>query len=161
MSRGKALLFLSRTSTLGGGGGQPTRRPSLPPEKTRYPLYRRLRGPQYRSGRAENFIPSGIRSRTVQPTVSRYTNWATRPTTFLSNLLQMLKELDVIEIIPLFPQSNRKEFHQTWKNISRTRLSISIFLIYSSVLSLTQIKSIRWESIKSWKLGGMRGHGLV
>jgi len=31
-------------------------------------------GPQGRSGRAENLVPTGIRSRTVQPVVSRYTD---------------------------------------------------------------------------------------
>ena len=40
---------------------------TLPPGKTRYPFYRRLGGPQGRSGRAENLVPTGIRSRTVQP----------------------------------------------------------------------------------------------
>ena len=40
---------------------------TLAPEKTRYPLYRRLGGPQGQSGRAENLVPTGIRSRTVQP----------------------------------------------------------------------------------------------
>ena len=40
---------------------------TLPPGKTRYPLHRRLGGPQGRSGRAENLVPNGIRSRTVQP----------------------------------------------------------------------------------------------
>ena len=39
---------------------------TLPPGKTRYPLYRRLGGPQGRPGRAENLVPTGIRSRTVQ-----------------------------------------------------------------------------------------------
>jgi len=29
---------------------------TLPPGKTRYPLYRRLGGPQGRSGRAENLV---------------------------------------------------------------------------------------------------------
>jgi len=53
---------------------------TLPPGKTRYPFYRRLGGPQGRSGRAENLVPTGIRSRTVQPLVSRYTDWASRPT---------------------------------------------------------------------------------
>ena len=45
-----------------------TARPSrtLPPGKTRYPFYRRLGGPQGRSGRAENFVSTGIQSRTVQ-----------------------------------------------------------------------------------------------
>jgi len=52
---------------------------TLPPGKTRYPFYTRLGGPQGRSGRAENLVPTGIRSRTVQPIVSRYTEWATRP----------------------------------------------------------------------------------
>jgi len=40
---------------------------TLLPEKTWYPFYRRLGGPQGRSWRAENFVPTGIRSRTVQP----------------------------------------------------------------------------------------------
>ena len=35
---------------------------SLPSGKTRYPLYRRLGGPQGRSGPAENVAPLGIRS---------------------------------------------------------------------------------------------------
>jgi len=33
---------------------------TLLPGKTRYPLYRRLGGPQGRSGRAENLVPNGI-----------------------------------------------------------------------------------------------------
>jgi len=40
---------------------------TLYPGKTRYLLYRRLGGPQGWSGRAENLVPTGIRSRTVQP----------------------------------------------------------------------------------------------
>ena len=53
----------------------------LPPGNTRYPFYRRLGGPQGRSGRAENLVPTGIRPRTVKPVVSLYTDWATRLTT--------------------------------------------------------------------------------
>jgi len=53
---------------------------NLPPGKTRYPFYRSLREPRGRSGRAENLVPAGIRSRTVQPVVSRYTDWATGST---------------------------------------------------------------------------------
>ena len=49
-------------------------------QQNRYPFYRRLGGPQSRSGRAENLVPTGIRSRTFQPVVSRYTDWATVPT---------------------------------------------------------------------------------
>jgi len=51
------------------GDGWSAARPgrTLPPGKTRYPLYRRLDGPQGRSGRAEYLVPTGIRFRTVQP----------------------------------------------------------------------------------------------
>ena len=52
---------------------------TLHPGKTWYPSYGRLGGRQGRSGRAENLVPTGIQSRTVQPVVSRYTDWATRP----------------------------------------------------------------------------------
>ena len=45
------------------GDEWPAARPgrTLPPGKTRYPFYRRLGGPQGRSGRAENLVPTGIR----------------------------------------------------------------------------------------------------
>ena len=51
------------TAALEGGewsAARPGR--TLPPGKTRYPLYRRLGGPQGRSGRAEILAPTGIRS---------------------------------------------------------------------------------------------------
>ena len=54
---------------------------SLPPGKNRYSLYRRLSGPQGRSGQVRKIsLPPGFDPRTVQPIGSRYTNWATRPT---------------------------------------------------------------------------------
>ena len=56
-----------------GWGVSPTPRPPLPPGKTRYPFYRRLVGPQSRFGWAENLVPTRIRTRTVQPIVSRCT----------------------------------------------------------------------------------------
>ena len=58
---------------------------TLPPGKTRYPFYSRLGGPQGQSGQAENLVPTGIRSQTVQPVVCRYTDWATRPITVRSS----------------------------------------------------------------------------
>jgi hypothetical protein len=49
----------------------------LPQGKTRYPLYRRLGGPQDRSGRVWKISPpSGFDPRTVQPVTSRYTDYA-------------------------------------------------------------------------------------
>ena len=77
------------TAALEGGewsAARPGR--TLSPEKTRYPFYRRLDGPQGRSGRAENLVPTGIRSRTVQPVVRRYTEWATGPTIVNSSKLK-------------------------------------------------------------------------
>ena len=53
---------------------------TLSPGKKRYPFYRRLGGSQGRSRRVENLVPTGIRSRTVHPVVSRYTGCATWPT---------------------------------------------------------------------------------
>jgi hypothetical protein len=53
---------------------------TLSPGKTRYPLYRRLGGPHGQSVRAWKISPTpGFNPRTVQPVVSRYTDWATRP----------------------------------------------------------------------------------
>ena len=50
---------------------------ALPPGKTRYALYRRLGGPQGRSGRARKISPPpGFDPWIVQPVASRYTDWA-------------------------------------------------------------------------------------
>jgi hypothetical protein len=59
----------------------------LLPGKTQYTLYRKLGGPQGRSGRvrkislpyqdfAENFPPPGFDPRTAQPVAIRYTDWS-------------------------------------------------------------------------------------
>ena len=56
-----------------GMGGQRHAPATLPPGNTRYPLYRRLGGPQGRSGRARKISPPpGFDPRTVQPVASRY-----------------------------------------------------------------------------------------
>ena len=63
------------TAALEGGewsAARPGR--TLPTGKAWYLFYMRLGGPQGRSGQAENLVPTGIRSRTVQPVVSRYTD---------------------------------------------------------------------------------------
>jgi hypothetical protein len=58
----------------------PSSEQTLSPGKTRYPLYRRLGGAQGRSGRVRKISPpQGFDPRTVQPVVSHYTDWATRP----------------------------------------------------------------------------------
>ena len=48
---------LSLTSALDGVRGQLHARAPLPPVETRYPLYRRLGGPQGRSGRERKISP--------------------------------------------------------------------------------------------------------
>ena len=70
------------TTALEGGEGLASRPGRyLPPGKTRYPLYRRLGGPQGRSGQVRKTSPPpGFDPRTVQPVASRYTDYATRPT---------------------------------------------------------------------------------
>jgi hypothetical protein len=63
-----------------GVGGQRHALAALPPGKTRYPLNRRLGGPQGRSGQVRKISPPpGFDPRTVQPVASRYTDWANRP----------------------------------------------------------------------------------
>ena len=60
-----------------GVGGQHHAPAALSPGKTRYPLYRRLRGTQGRSGRVRKISPpSGFDPRTVQLVASRYTDYA-------------------------------------------------------------------------------------
>ena len=77
--RYSSTLFL--TSALEGGEGSASRPGrSLPPGKTRYPLYRRLGGLQGRSGQVRKIsIQPGFDPRTVQHVGSRYTDYATRP----------------------------------------------------------------------------------
>jgi hypothetical protein len=73
-SRGIALLFLDHGLE---GRERSASRPglSLPPGKTRYPLFRRLGGPQDRSGQVRKISPPPeFDPRTVQPVASRYTD---------------------------------------------------------------------------------------
>ena len=56
-----------------GVGGQQHAPATLPAGKTRYPLYRRMGGPQGRSGTVRKTSPPpGLDVRTVQPVASRY-----------------------------------------------------------------------------------------
>jgi hypothetical protein len=79
MSRGgvEVSSTLSLTSALNGVVGQRHASAILLPGKNLVPLYKRLGGPQGRSGRARK-ISSQTRfdPRTVQPVASHYTNWA-------------------------------------------------------------------------------------
>jgi hypothetical protein len=82
------------TTALEGDEGSATRPGrSLPPEKTRCPLNRRLGGPQGRSGQVRKISPSPeFDSRTVQPVARRYTDYATQTTIWrvAANILNKL-----------------------------------------------------------------------
>jgi len=89
VGRGIALLFHDRGTRRAVSGQQHAPATLYPLGKTWYPFYRRLGGPQDQSGRAENLIPTGIRSWTVQPVVIRYTDWSTWPTNDVPILLKI------------------------------------------------------------------------
>jgi hypothetical protein len=82
-SRGIALLCFIDLGTRRGEGSASRPGCFLPPEKTRYSLYRRLGGPQSQCGQVRKISPPPVFDpRTVQPVASRYTDCATRPTLF-------------------------------------------------------------------------------
>ena len=91
---------------------------TLPPGKTRYPLYRRLGGPQGRSGRAENVVPTGIRSRTIHPVVSRYTDWATGPTTSYIYVHNSTRKIFFAKVVVTQPVKKFLSFYETRKFVT-------------------------------------------
>jgi len=85
-SRGIALLFPDR-GTRRGWGVSVTPRPLFTPGKDPVPIVHEAGwapGPVWTG--AENLAPTGTRSRTVQLVTSRFTDWATRPTTLLPTI---------------------------------------------------------------------------
>jgi hypothetical protein len=69
------ILYL--TSALDRGGWSTPRPGRFTPGKTLYPMYRRMVGPQSRSGHVRKiFPPPGFDLRNVQPVASRYTDYA-------------------------------------------------------------------------------------
>ena len=78
-SRGIALPFHDQ-GTRRVWGVSITPQPLFTPGKTRCPLYRRLGGPQVRSGQLRKLSPPpGFDPRTIQPVASGYTDWDTLP----------------------------------------------------------------------------------
>jgi hypothetical protein len=72
---GDIALLCFYTSAIEGVRGQPHAPVTLSPGKTQYPLYRRLGGPQDRSGQVRKIsLPLGFDPRTVQAVASRYTD---------------------------------------------------------------------------------------
>ena len=80
-----------------GVGGQRHALAALPPGKTQYPLYRRLGGPQGRSGRVRKISPLlGFDPRTFQPVVSRYTDCPIPVPRFWSNFRKYVEQIRVL-----------------------------------------------------------------
>ena len=76
-STGIALPFLDHGTRRGWGVSVTPQLLFTPWGKTRYPFYRRLGGPQGRSGQVRKISPPpGPKPQTVQPIASHYTDWA-------------------------------------------------------------------------------------
>jgi len=149
------------TAALEGGewsAARPGR--TLPLGKTQYPLYRRVGGPQGRSGRAEILVPIGIRSRTVQPVVSRYTDWATGPTQMsVYNIMNYISITRcVIFLMPAMYEGGRCRQNTTvfvslllgWRNVSATVGHLRVTKMYNeeklySVISLVAVHIVNLQ----------------
>jgi len=81
VGRGIALLFHDH-STRRGWVVSSMPRPHFTPGKDPLPILQETGWAPGQVGLAENFVPTRIRSWTVQPVVSRYNDWATRPTIY-------------------------------------------------------------------------------
>ena len=129
LGRGIDLLFHDR-GTRRGWVVSSTPRPKFTPGKDPVPIYRRLGGPQGWSGRAEILVPTGIRSRTVQPVVSHYADWATRLTTevhiFGINVNINLKLTFIEPCIVIYFYSKTNEMHQ-FSNLFHFRITLYMF----------------------------------
>ena len=87
-------------------GGKRLAPPGLPPGRTRYPSYRRLGGPQSRSGRVQETSPAtAFEPRTLTLVASRYTDRA----------IPALHEVDVTMINKRVNSCYRKAFIVQWE----------------------------------------------
>ena len=124
-SRGIALLFLDHGMRRGEGSASRLGC-SLPPGNTRYPMYRRLVGPQGRSGQVRKISsPTEFDPRTVQPVASHYISYATQHTLY--------RYRDNIEIIIILAQ--------TLQSCCLCIPSISVCTQYAEMLPLHSLQS--------------------
>jgi len=130
------------TAALEGGewsAARPGR--TLTPGKTRHPFYRRLGGLQGRSGQTENLVPTGIRSRTVQPVVIRYTDWASRPTFKYSCGVKCLTyPTDQVGQPQINPQINQPYSHP------RTSLLLENSTVLQSLGTANLMSDVDWTA---------------
>jgi hypothetical protein len=104
-SRGIALPFLDH-GTRRGEGPSVTPRPPFTPTKDPIPIVQEAGGPQGRSGQVRKISPPpGFDPRTVQPVASRYTDYATRPTSG--------KYIRLAKLSQLFDTNGTRSDHDT------------------------------------------------
>jgi hypothetical protein len=125
------LCFLGLGTRRGeGSASRPGR--SLPPEKTRYPLYRRLGGPQGRSVQVRKISrPPGFDPRTVQAVARRYTDWGTHTI--------MLHVSATNATVALNMSSSFTEMSAWWWLLVTAKCSIHYILEYIVVFWLNDI----------------------
>jgi hypothetical protein len=112
------------TASEGGEGSASRLGRSLPPGKTRYPLYRRLGGPQGRSEQVRKISSHpGFDPRIVQPAASRYTDCTTRPTITVCALMikRTLPFLGIIRNLDNASKRNSIFCMLTWLNCLHCR----------------------------------------
>jgi len=122
-------------------GGQCHAPAALPPRKTRYPLHRRLGGPQGRSGRVRKISrPQGLDPWTFQSVAISHTDWAIPAQTYIWVLVLLIdtlygsnyydvsrewKEKGVVPVINRQLRAETEENHRTGRPAFRTRWQLS------------------------------------
>jgi hypothetical protein len=129
---------------------------SLTPEKTRYPLYMRLDGPQGRSGQMRKISPPpGFDLRTAHAVASRYTDWATRPTFYLHLTWQykthvpILRSVESLLLIKSHFTTN-VQISSTWINARLDTCDREVLHPFNSFTSI-KISLVKWPFC--WDLG--------
>jgi hypothetical protein len=130
-------------------GGQHHAPAALPPGKTRYPLYRRLGGPQGRSGCVWKIAPPpGFDHRTVRPVASRYTDRATWPTKQLNSTAENLPPSSVRCRLWSFTSSSATCLHDL---VLCTEATLSTSLTFTSLPALTTCTIFTPNEQYEWK----------
>ena len=120
-----------------GSASRPGR--SLAPGKTRYPLYRRMGGPQGRCGQVRKISPPlGFDHRNVQPVASRYTEGYLHR---LANILSMRH-----------PSPSESLITRVWR---RFELNVNLFLSACAVLAQHEqqgkSRATKWTAGYMWR----------
>ena len=132
-----------------GGWSTPRSDHFTPGKETRNSLYRRLAGPQGRSGRVRKISPTPrFDPRTVQQVASRYTDWAipahirTRYIILLHTLCRNISWLRKNNLSSFWQNCENDWLRAEWVNLKGTVLQTLSFWIFRRLLSLSSISSL-------------------